>query len=376
MRVLLICIIGLVNLTRLSVSSPVRHVRFSSGSKVVDRYLRFQTLYDARDAEYAPNLSTNYEIIPELGTLTLDAIVPSRMGLVYSVIERDDVLIKYMVDCGTGVHPLINDFWFQSESHEYGISPKMYFLSPPTWLNTAPRAGISMKLVTDDDSSASADGSSRVKRKCVEGTIRYLVMARPGINLEATRDISLPEGLRIGVDLVNMIETLHTTDNIHGSISLSVISRSASDPSKLELTGFEHARACESESDDILIREDLTMNQLDQSPWMMHGYPRARRDDVYNVIYTIAQLVNGQAMQNYAESLRPKKLVKWKRSTNIFATTDQFDPIQKLEKDSGAIWRGLKQIMIFVNSLDTSVKTPIDYGELKRLFENVIALAE
>jgi hypothetical protein len=115
------------------------------------------------------------------------------------------------------------------------------------------------------------------------------------------------------------------------------------------------------------------------SPWQMMGYYTTRRDDVFNALFVVADIMSERAAWNYAQSLidanRGKELIDWKFRGDFWEYADGWN--RRIDRDrkrnKGAILDRLKRIS---NRLHSKVPTArIDYYslgvELKSAFKRL-----
>jgi hypothetical protein len=358
---------------------------------------------DIANDRFVPNLTLNSEVAP-FGRFELGDRIAERMeSVVYTVKGRPDLLIKYRANCqeirlqeflapiNPYIHPAIAEFFYTRKASEFGLAPKMHYVSPPVRLspNQMGKCGFTIERA-DYKSCASAENSS----------VRYLVMNRvQGMRLQVfvkkfpKERVPFAMGMGLGAELMRMFEELHMKAGIvHGDIDTETI---MINPDTLKLTLIDFSRAFDHYTNRTRapIRSSLGTKVRRQSPWELQGYKSSARDDVARAVGMIAELINGRDHYFFTNSLlfeNPNVAVslEWKSKANIFvtprkvfkqvnSTIEYFDPVDGLTIADAAkteIRRELANILTLVRSM-VDINGPVPYTEIRAAFAKCQDLA-
>ena len=327
-----------------------------------------QELEDARNDNYTPNLSTDFETHPKLGRLTLgDRIRVGRYTSAFSVKEYPELEVEYDLQprgSGPSVHPLLKDHWIRVELARLG-KIEMPILISPTAITHNPSDLASMKTsqmqLTSDDLSICAKNG---------GLVRFTVRERMGesfIREGANEGMPVYAAAVIGAEMLTDLAELHKAGIIHGSVDAHNLFHMRENSAKLVLANFRRSQFVASETDKKAVRGTKDIS-VDSTPWQLSGSTLARRDDVYRVLEVVASLIVGR--DAYTSVLSPyvsdaKALIEVKLSSMVKVFHD--DPVEKLDFLSAG---GKDRVALeFSDALKTvmgleSVKTPIDYNKI------------
>ena len=140
------------------------------------------------------------------------------------------------------------------------------------------------------------------------------------------------------------------------------------DDSDLKLIDFGSARFLDSER-ATPIRHPYEYVHEELTPWQLHGFKYARRDDIFKSITVAAEMMLGWPYRRFILSLLqtgPESLHDWKNEFFIFSTPS-FDPIQNDASLSLISARNVKERLTsalgLVRALN-EVSHPIPYSAL------------
>jgi len=177
---------------------------------------------------YAPQFGTNdapiiTENVPVYGDLTLRELIgQGEASTVYTVTERDDLVIKYQSDCPKSLnaqfHPLILDYFFLKKIEDLDITPRVDFISP-------------LSFLPSERGRKCAFGMNEGQfDRCIEhatGTVRYMVMEKTGPTIASImrryegQEVPFRGVLRLGISLMKNLKKLHQDGGIvHGDIHI------------------------------------------------------------------------------------------------------------------------------------------------------------
>ena len=315
--------------------------------------------------------------------------------------------IKYQADCdqasavhydvATAVHPLFLDYSFGKAAAVHRLSAEPLFISPSSPMssfkgvdpyfsgpNSSP-SDVLNKLQFDifDDRIP-----SEVTANCqLKGAVRYMVMERVGKCLNAHKlaasPVSPPEAIRIGIEVIGMLQRLHNDAGIiHGDLHSGNVCRRLEEPHSLVFIDFGFASSVTQERDGAGARFEA---HPALSPWELEGHATARRDDVFKAVFLTAELMIGKEIYNkcwVGEADRigwydSACLLTWKTEGGYFKAGTA-DPIRAMVMDEGKslpIHERLKSVHDMVMAL-TSVHATIDYEGIVTGLNDVLRLMD
>ena len=338
---------------------------------------------DAKYDRFTPKMAMEYEEDPKLGILTPnERIGQSHFSAVFSVLEKDDVVVKMQANCAhrsRRAHPLLVDFWLASAAAESGASVIPSFISPAALMPWQ------WSRKTDFSHKSSTDC------RVTGGLVRFMVMERvahcldelskppvpPGVGY-----VSPPEAIRIGIKLINALSRIHQTGVIHGDVIFGNVCFDRKDPSTMKLIDFGLGSFVDSESDEE-INGRLSWVHAGFTPWQLEGKGYARRDDVYKAVFIVANLMLGGAMEEQLSALLEmddtgEAFLAWKKKPLLFESPT-FDPIAGLvglgDEKQADIRQELELIQQMVLALD-SVESEILYSEIETEFRIILSMMQ
>lgn len=279
-----------------------------------------------------------------------DALISAEESeLLYSVRSRPDLVLQYILDEGwefDGIYNIHSGnmmFFYNQIAASLGVAPRILSKGLIA-LNDAlagqddghsmesdvqvVRAHFPFTMVDDELQNAIAD----------DWTIVPLLSERTGPCLdklkEARGSIPLSEALEIGIQLIGILEKLHTVGHLlHGNLDPSKICQSFGDSSKFVLTHFRDSLVVDPNSG-----EEVKFNGWDydhgfpikyrfSSLWeLFHGNPYGPRDDLHRLIAIILWLSQPQPVATPEETDDRDTWYHWK-------TRVQFQDVQNLNRN-------------------------------------------
>jgi len=281
--------------------TPINH----PASDIRQRYKMFLEQQGTRD------LSLQSRCTPDLAPRSFTDRVPSgrfvhlssrlyasRMSTVFSISGSDDLVAKYQSDCFEGsqeTHPLIKDFFMYNEVQDLGISPKAFFVSPPTsdWPEEQPhgtfaKAGFTM--------------TTREYETCSKGSaVRFIIMEKVGESLSSlirTTHVGFVNAIMMGIEMIETIRILHQEKEIiHGDIHQGNFVLHNGRIKVIDFGRFEWINL--SDNQPGFIRRPFKQNHVFFSHWEIAGFKNTRRDDVFKAIMIAAAMMNGKYFNTY-----------------------------------------------------------------------------
>ena len=272
-----------------------------------------QAMDDARNARFAPNVSSVFQEAPVLGPFTLGVKVGSgRRSLVFTIREQPRLVVKFEVSCDRSkLHPLLKDYWLSqlANSIEEGANP--IFVSPAAALPSSMNDSRLRFTMTSDEWAACALNG--------EG-VRFMIMERVGRCMDTSK-VSAPGGkmgveqaTRVGIRVVLLVEKLHAVGLVHGAVSARhVCFRSAHD-TRLTLIGFGSGRFIDPKTPTI------PPVQADLPPWEFRDRPSTRRD-LFSCLFLMAYLLTPNSVPRlaiYHGLTGPENLIQMQESSGEF----------------------------------------------------------
>jgi hypothetical protein len=318
---------------------------------------------DRLSDEATPRLTESFEFIPGLGKVTIGKLLGlGSSSVVYAVQEYPHVALKYEANCHNpkDIPNLIKDMYFGALAFDAGISHERFYVSPPALITFA-----------QPYPKTTFRGGEQFLRSCIsaQGTVRYMLMERVDgcLGLIGNGKIgSVRLATKVGATLISSLEKLHTKVGIgHGDVhpgNICVVGASFKE-AKIVLIDFERSFFM----DRVKTTRGSPVTHPGSSPWELQGFPTSARDDVFNAVFSVADVMYKGSPWAYASELaRSKnhvKLVEWKTKGDVFGyPVDQIakDHSIKGKKQAEAIRAFLAQALWRVRRLEAS-SSPVDY---------------
>jgi hypothetical protein len=276
--------------------------------------------------------------------------LPGTVALYF--FERSDITIHYMAKIASDEschHPVVRESYFLDKLKHLNVSPTPMGMSRGFSLCVP---GIKCSFSSKVDYSTS---------------VGYVIMSAHGSTLgqyftDYCRDFEKKEyGVRdailLGIELLELINTVHAQQIVHGSVSLhSFVSVDSGDTLKFQLINWRNAYRV---AGHLRLHQRRTDNPF--TPWEVHNLRPSYRDDVFRVFIVIAFLLRGQ--ESFGRITRDEL-----ESGDIFCPTGS---LRSPEKSCVKLQNVLKRF-VFV-SIDVRIDIPSLVEELKNYLrrENV-----
>jgi hypothetical protein len=238
-----------------------------------------QIIRDRDSLPYAPSMYDSREQSTPFGRLPLDRVVARTETSTIHAVVGENVVIKYQADCledVTLIHPLLIDFWFLQYLEPFRLSPKPFFVSPPTRLPPVKTHKSNVRI-----SNAGYEMCVRMK-----SIVRYGIMSKVGKNLHAVMydytDQRIPflDVLVVGRSLIRVLMKLHDEAGVvHGDIHTGNFCMTEN-RKNLIVIDFARSRFVQETLVDKQVREPGEWNDPWLSVWEIEGKSIGRRDDV------------------------------------------------------------------------------------------------
>lgn len=110
-------------------------------------------------------------------------------------------------------------------------------------------------------------------------------------------NFSRPTILKFGIQLLDLLETLHKNRFVHGDLKIENFVIGVNDPGKIYLIDFGLAHEYVSEQGVHIVRKNLKTfsgNFLFASLNSCRGYTKSRRDDIESLLYLVCYYLNNK----------------------------------------------------------------------------------
>ena len=311
---------------------------------------------DMNTSMMLPYVGTDRSEMTIYGYLVFNELIARTFqSNIFSIQGNSRKIIKYQSNCGElgfsadlsvkpNVHPSVVEFAFTRKAASYGLSPNALLLSPPVRLCDSSWGKCNFGMSGEEFYRCKSDQNA---------SLRYMIMDRvEGETLFqytyrfANNTVPFARAMEIGIQLIELIERLHTDAEIgHGDIHESNV-MIESDTGNLKLIDFARSystvdRPCKK------IRPTLWSRHPLYSYRELLGFIPAKIDDVLRAVETVARLMNPDDAYNNFLSLKtaenPTWILDWKSNGNIFEIPSQagalwepHDPVNVLGLDEDA----------------------------------------
>ena len=298
-----------------------------------------QSVTDVGNAVFAPRLLFNTELVPlghgEPTSIKLGKLIAlNPWSAIYHVAGKAKLVIKYQANCDypDDVHPLLRDYWFQRSLDGLGITPKVYFVSPPVKLGfpITPKTRFTSSL--EERIECAARPSS---------TVRYMVMdrVRSCVGGLAGELDSVPPLLRFQYSMrviritIRHLQAIHQRGIVHGDIHTGNVVMLEGDESAIGLIDFGLAFFASARiGTRERVRDRLSYVHCLHSVYELEGFRASYRDDVYRAVLTGAIILGGRALLDYCQGLQSdgEAMLKFKNEDFLFQHPGGLDRIASI----------------------------------------------
>ena len=323
-----------------------------------------------------------HENVLGLDSITVGATIGrGRWSTVKAVIGQPRLALKYQLNCeqlNAELHPLLMDYWLGVAAAKVGAAAMPAFVSPAAALppyNTTAKSDV---VASETEwETCRAHG----------GVIRYMLMERVGecLSVFEKRDthgpyMSVHLATRVGIQVLSLLKRLHTSGIVHGDIHPGNICQKLNKPGEMTLIDFGTGLFVDAEITHRPVAGSLTWVHPAMSPWQLDGWGYSRRDDIYKLLFTMANLMIGESFWAHPflrPGANPKDLLEWKLTGCIFQNP-YYDPIGAIPalsgKERGAVRDIFRKILRTVTALEPTSRIP--YRELSEGFYLISAATQ
>ena len=264
--------------------------------------------YWATGTENIPMFDENGQFIGvELTRLDIPPIFYGEYTSVFNLKGDPSKVIRYNVVSFTEqskreLCSTATNYWFLKRLEYLNIAPKVYYYS-------APLDPIKVQLKEGDIGKVRILPSKESK---TQHEIRFMIMEKVGPAIYTymcsltDRKTTFADAIRIGGQIIEMIETLHSLDIVHGDIHMGNV---AVDNNRLVLIDFGRSRIiseCEQMEQCIKVRSHYWISPR-ISCWEMQKYSYSYRDDLYRWMQVVAGCMYGDKYLSYMDHVNYSK---------------------------------------------------------------------
>lgn len=253
-----------------------------------------------------------------------------RTSVLYET--RDGMYLKYELNCDAvksgAMHPLVREYVVQREIADLNISMEILYLSNAMKFE--------LPLTPKTDVSLSPEKLVECAKHPLS-SVRLLVMKKGGQTLDeiAVKNrfgIPVKRALDYTIQLLKLIESLHSRDIVHGDIHPGNVV-TVSDGT-LRLIDFGKSFfSSDFEGHKEIIYKPLSFVHCLLSPYNLQGSRFGFRDDLYKALHVLAVLMMGDSFSEYcsrlATSSDPQALLKFKNE-GFYFTRPRACPIESI----------------------------------------------
>jgi serine/threonine protein kinase len=257
-----------------------------------------------------------------------------RQATIFALADRPDVLLKYEINCDSvhGIHPLVREALMLNLLKDLDITPRFLYLSGPLKFSLPLRIKTEVTL-----SDAALEKCANHKRS----SVRVIAMENAGPSVNdyvgkgafGENGFPLHDALRITLDLLSIIEVLHSRGIVHGDVHPgNVVIKE--DTGKVKVIDFGRAFfSLDFEDKPVRIRAPFSSMHCLFSHWNIEGDRFGFRDDLFKALHVLAVLLMGRPFNEHCialqDDLNPFRLFLFKSARNYFQIPGLRDPVEE-----------------------------------------------
>lgn len=349
-----------------------------------DTHLRMREYWVSQDQEWLPdtvlNGMTTSSVLHEDGRVvrvSLQYLDETRS--VYHIERWPELILKYSLNCGSGVHSALREYWFARLLQRMGLSVAPVYISPEI-------------SVPDPDNDEQR--SWKIKSLgCGSGRhspVRMLILKRPtGMYFSAlvSRGVPLPLNRAIvhTIRVINFLEKIHRMNVIHGNVVPSSFAYDSVTGQLLSLD-LSHARIFSLDSSQSTGPSPRSIQFADlatgnypleyMTAWEWRApYIASFRNDIMRALFTLPFLLYGEQYFDHQRIIARHAhgavwLYERKKSGNIFELKHHDKNHQMcLDNVPGKVGRILRNVVNLV--LDTPPSGRPPYEAIRALLHSI-----
>ena len=274
-----------------------------------------QMSVDGSDAGAVPQLQYDGEKIPMRGgeskNIHLGSLIAfTKHAVVFTVKEFPEGAIKYQENCesvSNPIHPLLRDYWMMHFLATLGVTPKVYFVSPPVKLGFERTVKTQFGMKREEYRSCAKSATSVVRYMLVDKAAGSLFDLVKGFVGEGdTPAVRLTVAIDVMIQAVKGLRQIHRAGVVHGDVHPGNLVFMTADEFSLRFIDFGRSFFAESAARKRSQRYNRLQADIihwASSPYELEGMRSSFRDDVFRAIMAGAFVVNGDAFLDYLQDL-------------------------------------------------------------------------
>lgn len=352
------------------------------------RMVEDQVTEDLAKRSHTPLLEHDSEMVTDATGTLLQLVIGEMVGrtseaVLFEVKPYSGLLIKYQADCsslaaGDLVHPLVRDSWILRKLEALNLSPKVYAVSPPTWL--------SVQVTPKTNFIMSRRRRAEYAGKC---TVRYMLMDRVGesshsyvnAQLKASQPLDLLMALSVMKEVLKGLRRIHAMGIVHGDIHAGNILLHDKGNGHETIKFIDFGRSFLAEQmmgKPANISEPLLFSHPLLSHWDLLGFRSSYRDDVFKALWLGSFLMNGPALNDHVQWLgsNPRIVVAFKRDAYWFDVPGRRSILESIPfRIRKPVKEGLQRVLDLVRGIDGVDVVP-NHAEIITQLRHIIELVK
>ncbi len=300
-----------------SSQSDLNSVFYGMISNKIDQFDRDRLIPSKDDwgylREILPRFDDNGQFVSvEPMVIMFPPIFDGANTAVYEIGNDPTKVVRYHVHHQTAfseMDPTIVDYWFLKRLESAHIAPKVYYYSQPLNPNKYENGSVI-------EAGEGKTKNFRPDNRGIQPSIRYTEMEKVGrsiysyMNVQPNRRMSFTEAIRIGGQMLQLMETLHSYDIIHADAHIGNFAIHNTDD-RLVMLDFGRSKIIQPSAliDRHLQSRSSYWLYSRASCWEMQKYPLSYRDDIYRVMCNIAEMIHGNDYASYMDHVCNEQLI-------------------------------------------------------------------
>jgi hypothetical protein len=250
--------------------------------------------------------------------------------------NSEDLVVKYHVNCGDRIHPLMREYFFVELLEDLDVTPAASFLSPATHFDgQTPRTPkLAFRMNEEQYRLCGAQPNSAV---------RYMVMSAPRATMggivrwEGARGRNLPfDVVMRNIDAaISALRAIHNRGIVHGTVNGNTVVLLES--GSVGFTDFSHAIHLQ-EFPFVSSSTAAGGEPMDcfDTAWTLLGHRPSFRDDLARLLMVAGFMLNGLPWLAHCQSLteRPLLMATYKLTGNWFALRNASDFLSGIPRET------------------------------------------
>jgi hypothetical protein len=296
--------------------------------------------------------------------------------------SEPDVVLKYGTNCDSleGIHPLVRELAIYEIIKDLEITLQILYLSDPVKLKF-PVMGSKTDFLLPHQQSVAECFAHELS------SVRVMAIESPGDgfrasdlvpdNLSSSSEL-LHQALRRTVEILRLVEKLHSAGIVHGAAYVFNVKESKS--GGLRLVNFKKSFFASDFTGEPEISGRSAPKGLINSPWELRGFRPGFRDDLFHAMQCLALLLMGVPFIDHLESLSADQMYSFKMEGNFFSIAPlNYNPITAATGLCEQTKRSIQELVdeaMAVTRNQPQVDLPAPTGRIVELLESCVTLIE